>query len=299
MRLNDIVRDCVAFIGPGPSSSNPTPPSRGTAFFASIMGETGYAYGHLVTAKHVALQNESQDLVVRMNMRAGGLDDLVIGKGRRWFFHPTDPSVDIAILPSLPDASVYDYKMFPASLFAAGEVLAKQVIGPGDEVHIVGLLYGLAGRKRIAPIVRTGHLARMATEPVPTVLGDTEAYLIEALSIGGFSGSPVFVRHSVQLPDITLKSGRRTSLTGAGDLYLLGLVHGHWAVPPELQTNSTTDPTDRVNSGIAIVVPATKLLEVMDHPELLALRGQRDAELRQQLTLPIGQAETGETKATE
>lgn len=43
-------------------------------------------------------------------------------------------------------------------------------------------------------------------------LGDIEVYLIEARSIGGVSGSPVFVRES---------------FPRAGKHYLLGLMHGH------------------------------------------------------------------------
>ena len=40
--------------------------------------------------------------------------------------------------------------------------------------------------------------------------------------------------------------------------YFMGLVHGHYRLPGE-------DETERINSGIAIVVPVSKVLEVVQH----------------------------------
>ena len=91
-------------------------------------------------------------------------------------------------------------------------------------------------------------------EPVPTKMGMTEAYLIEARSIGGLSGSPAFV----------YKRNR---------FYLLGLMHGHWDIPPENKNDFVDmDSFGSVNMGIAIVVPAKKILEVLNQPKLVELR---------------------------
>ena len=61
------------------------------------------------------------------------------------------------------------------------------------------------------------NIAMIPDEPVTTSLGDIKAYLVEARSIGGLSGSPAFVRE--------------TGAEGTGSFYLLGLMHGHWGVP--------------------------------------------------------------------
>jgi hypothetical protein len=47
------------------------------------------------------------------------------------------------------------------------------------------------------PIGRHGSLAMMPSEPIQTDLGFADVYLIKARSMGGISGSPVFVRPSV------------------------------------------------------------------------------------------------------
>jgi hypothetical protein len=70
----------------------------------------------------------------------------------------------------------------------------------------------------------------MPNEQVQTVLGYADVYLVEARSLGGLSGSPVFVRHTVQ---------QRVKSTDDKEIYifmngtgktLLGLMHGHWDI---------------------------------------------------------------------
>ncbi len=137
---------------------------------------------------------------------------------------------------------------------------------------MTGLFAHPTGSVRSLPIVRMGNIAMMPGEPVATrEFGDIEAYLIEVRSIGGQSGSPAFVRKTVPM-----------DLSG---IYLLGLVHGHWDIPPQ-RIDDAIQPGDDVfasiNKGIAIVVPAKKLLEVFNQPQLVELRQQRDEQLRKE-----------------
>ena len=132
---------------------------------------------------------------------------------------------------------------------------------------MTGLFAHLGGSTRNLPIVRLGNIAMMPDEPVPTKTGMMEAYLIEARSIGGLSGSPAFVRKIVQ---------------GRGKLYLLGLMHGHWDIPPENKNDfADMDSFGSVNMGIAIVVPAKKILEVLNQPELVELRRKENEKGKQ------------------
>ena len=51
-------------------------------------------------------------------------------------------------------------------------------------------------------------------------------------------------------------------------------MHGHWDIAAK-QKNEILLSADRagaVNLGIALVVPATRILETINHPELLAMR---------------------------
>jgi hypothetical protein len=132
---------------------------------------------------------------------------------------------------------------------------------------MTGLFAHLSGSERNLPIIRFGNIAMIPDEPVPTRIGMIEAYLIEARSIGGLSGSPAFVYKRAQ---------------GRVKLYLMGLMHGHWDIPPENKNDlAITDSFGSVNMGIAIVVPAKKILEVINHPELVAIRQEKDKKVEQ------------------
>jgi hypothetical protein len=135
------------------------------------------------------------------------------------------------------------------------------------------------GKKENILIVRIGNLAMLPGEPVPTKLGDMDAYLIEARSIGGISGSPVFVRRTMQVRQSFHKWGTNEFVDAyvMGPFLFLGLVHGHWEIDPQ----DINDPNIRwlgeggrggVNLGIAIVVPAFRIREALQHPELIRMR---------------------------
>jgi hypothetical protein len=123
----------------------------------------------------------------------------------------------------------------------------------------------------------------MPTEQIQTELGFADVYLIEARSIGGMSGSPVFVRPSGKIPIQTLPDGSSESVIGVRDkTKLLGVIHGHWDVR-EADINQYPVEQDRkrgVNYGIAIVVPAVKLIETLNRPDLSEIRMKNDEKLK-------------------
>ena len=274
MRVPDEVRQCVVFVGlpiAGPDGQERLN-FKGTAFFVSLPSETmeGGNYIYLVTAKHVATKLEGQRFLVRVNTK-DGRSRLVQGEGVRWWYHPIDESVDVAVIHWVPPPEV-ERKNIPSSMFLSDEIIRSESIGTGDEVFMTGLFAHLTGSARNLPIVRMGSIAMMPGEPVATKdFGDIEAYLIEARSIGGLSGSPAFVRKTVPM--------------GLGAFYLLGLMHGHWDIPPRNMDDvmqADEDVLGRVNMGIAIVVPAKKILEVLNQPHLVESRRQRDEQLKKE-----------------
>jgi hypothetical protein len=137
-------------------------------------------------------------------------------------------------------------------------------IGLGDEVFIVGLFKSHHGQKMNVPIVRIGNLAMMKGEPVWTAYcGDIEAHLIEARSISGLSGSPVFIHTPLLEPQ------------GATQFRLLGLMHGHFDIKnlnEDIVVEALGDATRGINTGIGVVIPVEKILETIDQPELVELR---------------------------
>ena len=98
----------------------------------------------------------------------------------------------------------------------------------------------------------------------PNDFGEMDAYLIEARSIGGLSGSPVFVN----LGSMRSKSGGLTIGAGGPRFLLFGLVHGHYDVDASEIDELDHDvivpgQRDHVNTGIAIVVPFNSFFSVV------------------------------------
>jgi len=267
MRVEEEVRQCVVFI----CLPRTLPDGKveisfvGTAFLVGIPSahKEGISYFYLVTAKHVAEKLGNKTFLIRINNKKGS-SEFVRGNGVTWFTHPTDDSVDVAVIPYAPPQEMFDYKVVPLEMFLSDEIIQQKKIGLGDEVFITGLFAHASGSQKNQPIVRMGNIAMIPDELIPTDLGSIEAYLIEARSIGGLSGSPAFVRETVPV--------------GLGRFYLLGLMHGHWDIPPEKKNDLLMEREffGRVNMGIAIVIPAKKILEVLNHPKLVEQREEFD-----------------------
>lgn len=120
----------------------------------------------------------------------------------------------------------------------------------------------------------------MPEEPVktdPKKKIEREAYLVEARSIGGLSGSPVFVKGSGVVPPSLQRE--RSPLEYIAPpwreyFWLLGLMHGHWDVGAADIDAVALDNVQAgsINTGIGIVVPAQKILEVISQPKLETMR---------------------------
>src|ERR1700730_8525832 len=267
MRIADQLLKSVGFV----ARYDPDQPLvfGGTAFIVGVKMDANASLCHLVTAKHVAEAIEPAETVIAMNAKDGAPRFLRTGD-EKWFYHPTEKdSVDVAVLPlGCANRDLYDITFIPEAIFATEKRIAEYNIGLGDEIVIVGLFTRFKGLTHIIPIVRTGNIAMMPRDRIPVKgFGEMEAYLAEGRSIGGLSGSPVFVRNTVKMPVQNMKGV--SQLYGLGDGHLLGLAHGHWDLPVSF---SPAEQAEAVNMGVSIIVPAKKILEVLYHPELTAMR---------------------------
>jgi len=265
MIVPDATRKCVVFVGY--KMANDEMRFAGSAFFLGRSVDDTFGTGvRLITAKHVIdgiRKLGIADTYIRINTtyNQSGWSKC---EGE-WQHHPTDPSVDVAVLYCGIPAD-WDYLVIPLSLCATTTTLAENEVGLGDEVFITGLFRHHHGRRRNIPIVRIGNLAAMTEEKVQTKeFGLIDAYLIETRSIGGLSGSPVFLNLGVTRQ---IKNQIVQSSTGPY-MRLLGLVHGHYDVPvgsldTDTQGQDQAASSTGINTGISIVVPIEKIIEVFD-----------------------------------
>jgi hypothetical protein len=156
-------------------------------------------------------------------------------------------------------------------------------IGIGDEVFIPGLFAHVAGREANSPILRVGNIAMLPTEAINTgpPYGFMEAFLIEAKSTGGISGAPVFVRgthtspkkgYDFLNPDV-FQTREPETVASAADYWLLGVAHGHLDIPAgDINAVNPALKRGNVNMGLAVVTPAKKLVETLNHPDLVEQR---------------------------
>lgn len=255
----------------------------GTAFFVGwpVPEFPGNALGLLVTAHHViaGIRGASDDgkALLRLNTKVGGAT-WAESSVDHWY--QGDPSVDCAVLPWVPDPEMsVDYVGWHIGLSAAtNAVIEREGIGLGDEVFMVGLFRNHLGRDRNEPIIRVGNIAAMPTDPIKSpIYGDMRAILIEARSIGGLSGSPVFVH----LGFARWREGQVMQAGAEMPFFFLGLMHGHWELPDAGPDRLLTDePGEKINSGIGVVVPTDEVMRSI-HPfmeEVAEVRSKQLAE---------------------
>jgi hypothetical protein len=288
VRLRDEIKKLALFVGEQGVSE---PVWRGTGFLVEIPyeGIPNKSFGYFVTASHVAEHVEGREFLIGVNKTAGGVATVQFPQKHRWYRHP-DKCTDVAVFPCSPDPNVFDFAVVHIDQFLTPEVVHERALGIGDEVVIVGLFTQHSGVGKLVPLVRFGNLAIFPDEIIANVkvgegkFGDISAYLIEARSIGGISGSPVMVKETILIrlrdegdkltigPN-TLGPGR--VMQGEGQGYFLGLAQGHWEINPKDKNRyvwAKPGQDESVNLGIALVVPAYIIREVLFQKVLVEMR---------------------------
>jgi hypothetical protein len=267
---------CVVFFGVAPNRSEPLPQDNskfgGTGFVVSLPFSRGrFAHNYLVTNVHVATNLQSQPgSFVRLNLAAGGSEAVWLD-GQRWTHHPR-PEVDIAILrpdfnrfPSWADLAL-DALSFED--FVPEELLDGIELGVGDPIHVSGLLSKTPGASRNMPLVRSGTLGALASEPVQVRTGVFEPVHLGIIqSIGGMSGSPTFIEYRTPRYATTPDPGKPWG-------YLLGVNAGHFT---DL-VDGTAD--ERAHAGVNVIYPARLLKEILALPDVEQERASFESALR-------------------
>lgn len=263
MRVPDNALKNAVYLGSGTSSADFR--AIGTGFLIDLRRVPGGVY-YLVTADHVAKKLKPQ-FAIRFNDKSGHSHVQQSQKHYKWWRHPTDKTVDAA---AFPWGLRGDFSSFPITRVLTEQMRELTRIGIGDEIFIIGLFRKWAGRKRVVPIIRHGHIAMIASERIPTKnYGEALMHLVEAFSLAGMSGSPVMVRQTMPVPLPPPQTVFDASIGMAlGDMYLLGLLHGIFPTEVAYEVKDA-EPGQVWHSGIAMVVPSEKILEILNQPKLL------------------------------
>jgi hypothetical protein len=279
-RIDDSVLDCAVYLYASERDAVEGAGFGGSGFLVGVQvgwdrdgwtvsnsARTHHIYA--VTTSHVV---EDGNSVVRLNTREGATKVIDLPP-ESWIHHPSGD--DIAIAPIEPDREMHKFKYLGVGLgmFVTKERLKDCAIGPGDETFAVGRFVARDERQSNAPIVRFGHVSGLGTEFIDQ--GEhrsnfkQESFLVESHSISGFSGSPVFVwiplERTVKFRDPEMKSKFRREVRSyqhAPREYFLGVDWGH--------LEDTSPP------GMAGIVPAWKLTEVLSTPEVVEMRQRKE-----------------------
>lgn len=274
MRVPEQVKDVVVFVYVKGLNGDLVP--NGTAFFVGVKDQKdeNRFWVYLITAKHVLCEKEDgpffQSVYIRLDKIAGGTEALELpvilsGEKQTIFVHP-DPTVDLAVIPVLPDQTKYFFKFLPEEMITTQEQFKSLKIAEGSEIFFTGLFIPHIGESRNLPIVRFGRVALVTPEKVEWNGKKLDLYLIESSAYGGNSGSPVF---------FYLGSDREPGslVVGPPVLVLAGVMKGSFQDIKQVQVvNNSPIAVSFSNLGISAVVPAYKLKELLQSPELTKRR---------------------------
>lgn len=285
-RIQDEILESVIYIYGSKQAAKEGEQAGGSGFLVGVRLEVNKAWyeAYAVTNAHVINKARPRP-TIRLNTTSGHIDVLETQESE-WIKHPD--LYDIAVLPI--ELSVehrfwaIDEKWLISRRMA--EILS---LGPGDDVFMVGRFISHAGKQRNLPTVRFGNIATMPLEPIEDENGiKQESFLVECRSIGGYSGSPVFFIANPALPRppywATSHSPWRQSIHGP---LLLGVNWCHIRDYDRVfadEGKTLIEPPEwvKANTGMAGVIPAWHLADLLNCEGLVKKRKEEDDRITEQ-----------------
>lgn len=305
MAIPNFYFSLVVYIYPTPKMAEDNESLGGSGFLIGVAADNNDGwYLYAVTNRHVieGIKNKSsKECGVRFNTKDNKTDVVPIPV-ERWIYHPDGDDLAVCLLKP---STNWNYGFITEDWllrdeFIRGDIFSdwnspptviidmekngdeekwKEVhqMGIGDETITVGRFIKHAGTTLNYPVVRKGHIAMLPFEPIQQAGRDfkQDSFLVETYSIGGFSGSPVFVQTACNVRNKTPTSN---GTAFQQKMFLLGIDWGHFDFEGDLidpQTGEVKTP-----SGMMCVVPAWKLQELLHTTELVMQRKELDKEVK-------------------
>jgi hypothetical protein len=259
MTLDELFQNGAAYlVYKGPTQKQIAP--QGTVFFVGYHHAAG-EFVYAVTAAH-CIDGAPNEIKIWYRDDDGRKRAAQANRSE-WVLHP-DTDVAVALVdPNLP------VTQFP--IFMIDPEINRGIFG-GMPIVTVGLFVGAANFKSVEPIARFGHIARADVTAEIRLRGrmrSCHTHIIESMSWGGQSGSPVFCFDDrfEQAPDFPHIPEFSRSVTDSAmrlNPRLVGLLHGHFSAQFEIEKGVDA----QLNAGLSVVIPAQYIMETLRLPEV-------------------------------
>jgi hypothetical protein len=203
-----------------------------------------------------------------MNKRPGDVE-IIEAPATSWEQHPNGD--DVSVVPLQLNTAELKALGIETTRFVTVDIMETEDIGIGDDVFMLGRFAQHSGSKsQNIPVARFGNISAMPTEPLLREDGiKQESFLVECRSVPGHSGAPVFIY-------------KRQLFEQQGEENFLGQRVVRWDGVKQLMSRSywllgidwchLQDRATKANTGMAGVIPAWKILELLNSERLVKRR---------------------------
>jgi hypothetical protein len=294
------ILDVVFFLYPTKEDALNGTEYGGTGFLIAVPSRrwpAEFYHVHGVTNWHVACDGSP---VIRINRRDGRPPDIFDFDVSEWIFRPHHH--DIAISPPL----MLDPDIHQAEAIGLGSLLTKEEeikddINAAEDVFMVGRFVDYEGTETNVPACRFGNISMMNAEVEQPTKYRGRSIVVDMHSRTGFSGSPVFVYrtsgsgfspvldlmlswHYIKMIGIHWGQFREEyAFEEATRLPIWRRIWKRWFPPKaasaEAKSLITKGMYVRGFSGMSCVVPAQAILNLINSPELQAMRETEEIRL--------------------
>jgi hypothetical protein len=261
--------------------------AEGTCFFLAVQ-EEDLDFFYIVTCRHVARptrdgKRNKHKLWVRMNRKSGPprIEETIRDN---WICHQHS-AIDVCIYPFPVLQWDHDDDLDVSTLRGPSTILTEDRyrefgLSLGDEVFIVGAFIGQVGERKNIPVVRVANIASMPDEPLWAGSPSGPAFLIETRSMGGISGSPVFLEPQARglrmLGNWGLPIDQQGNVVSPYLVFAMmqGMHSGQYAndfvADDDIEKIVPKDAD--FNAGIGIAIPISQVMEVINREDMRKAR---------------------------
>jgi hypothetical protein len=287
-RIRDEFLDCVIYLYPDRSAAETGEKIGGSGFLVGVQSKglpQNFWFLYAVTNKHVINGGAT---TIRFTTTDGKTDVLETDE-KAWVHHPSGDDLSVCLVSF--DPKMFKFHFIPKDKFLTREIMDSLNVGPGDEIFVVGRFVSHEGKQQNRPTARFGFIGQMPFEPVVQDDGfRQESFLVEVRSIGGYSGSPVFLYVMPVVPDTF--AARKVQAYGMYGEWLLGVEWGmllNWE-PVRNERAEPVNPNNPrsmrvpINTGMMGAVPVWKLAEMLDNGAIADFRIEQERIAREGMT---------------